>query len=108
MLGLIRTQDTSAARQRAGKAAELGRQAAEARAPHAPELARATALPRHLEERAQAIGARSRRRRTWTRTHAAVGLALQRMFPQEAAKLARWLFAPQQQTAQHLFERWRA
>ncbi len=37
-----------------------------------------------------------------TCTRAAVGLALQRMLPQEAAELARWLSAPQHQTAQQL------
>ena len=31
-----------------------------------------------------------------------MGLALQRMVPQEAAELARWLSAPQQQGAQQL------
>lgn len=94
MLGIIRTQDTSAARQRAGNASELGRQAAEARAPHARELARAAVLSRHMEERAQAVGRTLARAPDLTRTRAAVGLALQRMLPQEAGELARWLSAP--------------
>jgi hypothetical protein len=102
LLGIIRTQDTSAARQRAGNAAELGRQAAEVRAPHARELARAAVLSRHMEERAQAIGRTLAQAPDLTRTRAAVGLALQPMLPQEAAELARWLSAPQQQTAQQL------
>ncbi|HEX8433010.1 MAG TPA: hypothetical protein VF625_17115, partial [Longimicrobium sp.] len=102
LLGLLRTQDTGPARARAANAAELGRQAVEARAPHPRELTRAAALSRHMEGRAHAIGRTQTGAPDLKRARAVVGLAVQKMLPEEAAELARWVTAPQIQAVAQL------
>lgn len=100
MLGLVRTQDDVPARQRAAHAAALGREAAASPAPHPWALTHAQAVARHAEGRVQRMG--RAQDADLSRARARVGLAVQRMLPQEAAELARWTTAPQQQLAAKL------
>lgn len=101
MLGLVRSHDDSRARQQAAHAATLGREAAAERGPHPRAVMRAEALARHVEGRARQID-RAHAARDLTRARAAVGLAVARMVPKEAAELARWVTAPQKQLAAEL------
>jgi hypothetical protein len=98
--GLIRSQDTTAARGHAVGAAHEGRRALEARAqaPHPADLARADFAMRRAEVQRQELG-RAVQGFNATCTRAQIGLGMHRLNGSQVNELHRWTTPRQQQFA---------
>lgn len=98
--GMVRFQDTTAARTHAVGAAQQGEKALQARAqaPHPADLARADFAVRRAEVRRQELG-RAAQGFDPTRTRAQIGLAAHRLNGAQVGELHRWTTAKQQQLA---------
>jgi hypothetical protein len=103
--GLIRSQDTTAARVHAVGAAQQGEKALQARAqaPHPADLARADFTVRRAEVRRQELG-RAVQGFDATRTRAQIGLGANRLNSSEVGELHRWTTPKQQQLTAKLRE----
>ncbi len=101
--GLIRSQDTTAARGHAVGTAHEGRRALEARAqaPQPADLARADFALRRVKERRQELG-RAVQGFNATRTRAQIGLGMHRLDGSQVEELHRWINPRQQQLAARL------
>jgi hypothetical protein len=102
LLGVIRTQDDSAARRMVPNAAELGREAAQAAAaaPSERDLTWAERRLGYAERRERWLAKSLDRDATLIR--ARVALAMQKVIPGEVEQLRRWVSAPQVQAAAKL------
>jgi hypothetical protein len=97
--GLVRTEDSGPARERARDAAELGRALAETRAtaPHRPALVHLDAAVRRAEARVSEISGKIKRSSDGTRERVRIGLAMNQLLPREVNDLHGWITAPHRQ-----------
>jgi hypothetical protein len=102
LLGVVRTQDDTAARARVPNAAELGREAgtAAAAAPRGRDLSWAERRLGYAERRERWLAKSLDRDATLIR--ARVALAMQKVLPREVEQLRHWVSAPQVQAAAKL------
>jgi hypothetical protein len=102
--GLVRTEDSGPARERARDAAELGGAlvVTRAAAPHRPALAHLDAAVRRGEARVNEISGKIKRSSDGTRERVRIGLTMNKLLPREVNDLHRWITAPHRQVTVEL------